>query len=119
MNFDNPPAAIFIMMIGMATLLGGMVFSIPLYAIWTYHKRKLEEIKGRQRSTIDKSTVEAIDALRKEMAALRDMTTQYDMSFDTALKRLESRVGHVEQKMITRGSEQESERVRVGLGLEN
>ena len=99
--------------------MGGMVFSIPLYAIWTYHKRKLEEIKGRQRAAVDKSTAEAIDALRKEMAGLRDTTTQYDMSFDTALKRLESRVNHVEQKVITAGVPQDSERVRVGIGVDS
>ena len=83
----------------MSTLLGGMVLSIPLYALWTFHKRKLEEIKARQRSTIDKATMEAIDGLRKEMASLRDTTTQYDMSFDTALRRLESRVAHIEQRV--------------------
>src|SRR5256885_13831228 len=103
----------------MSTLLGGMVLSIPLYALWTFHKRKLEEIKARQRSTIDKATMEAIDGLRKEMASLRDTTTQYDMSFDTALKRMESRMDNVEGKLISSGPVREAERIHIGLGVEN
>ena len=110
---------IFLFIVAMSTLLGGMVLSIPLYALWTYHKRKLEEIKARQRSTIDKATLEAIDGLRKEMAALRDTTTQYDMSFDTALKRLESRMDNVEGKLIAGSRGSGSERVQIGLGIEN
>lgn len=115
----SPAAFSFILFVGMFTFLGGMVLSIPFYAIWTYHKRKLEEIKARQRSTIDKATMEAIDGLRKEMAALRDTTTQYDMSFDTALKRLESRMDNVEGKLISSGAVREAERLHVGLGVEN
>ena len=116
----GPPASLlFLTMMAMATLLGGMVLSLPFYAIWTYHKRKLEEIKARQRSTIDKVTVEAIAELRKEMAALRDTTTQYDMSFDTALKRLESRMDNVEGKLISGNSQAESGRVHVGVGVDN
>ena len=110
---------IFLFVVSMATILGGMVLSIPLYAMWTYHKRKLEEIRARQRSTIDKMTMEAINGLRQEMAALRDTTTEYDMSFDTALKRLESRMDHVEGKLITGARVSDSERVHVGIGLES
>jgi hypothetical protein len=81
--------------------VSAMVFGLPFYLIWTYHKRKLEEIKAKQRSNIDQETKAALDALRAEIASLRDTTTQYDVSFDTALRRIESRMGHVEQKLLT------------------
>ncbi|HEV2474184.1 MAG TPA: hypothetical protein VGS41_16020, partial [Chthonomonadales bacterium] len=39
-----------------------------------------------------------IDALRTQVTSLRDTTTQYDLSFDTALHRIESRIDRVEQQ---------------------
>ena|SRR5579872_6387331 len=85
--------------IAAGTLITGMLLGIPIYAIATFHKRKLEEIKARQKGQIDAETRAAIEALRQEMAALRDTTTQYDLSFDTALHRLDSRMAHVEQRV--------------------
>lgn len=79
--------------------LGAMVLMIPLYATWTYHKRKMEEIRAKSNARLDDGTRTAIEAIRAEVAALRETTTQYDMSFDSALHRLESRVAHVEQRV--------------------
>jgi hypothetical protein len=81
------------------TLTLGMLLSIPIYAIRSFHRRKLEEIKARQTAQIDTNTREAIEALRAEFAALRDTTTQYDVSFDTALHRIEGRLGQMEQRV--------------------
>ncbi len=36
--------------------------------------------------------------LRQQLSELRDTSTQYDLSFDTALQRMERRVEHVEQQ---------------------
>src|SRR5881227_3647984 len=77
----------------------GMIMAIPLYLIKTYHRRKMEELRIKERSEIDVDTKEAIEALQKEMAALRDTTTQYDVSFDTALSRIENRMAHLERRM--------------------
>ena len=91
--------------------VSAMVFGLPFYLIWTYHKRKLEEIKAKGRSNIDQETRAALEAFRAEIAALRDTTTQYDVSFDTALRRLESRMSQVEQKQLTAG---EPELAQIG-----
>ena len=80
-------------------VLVGMILAIPWLAISTYHKRKLEEIRSKQKIEINEETRAAIEALRKEMAALRDTTTQYDVSFDSALNRLDSRMEHMEQRI--------------------
>ena len=40
-----------------------MVFGIPFVAIWTYHKRKMEEIRGRNQSRIAEETRAAIESL--------------------------------------------------------
>jgi hypothetical protein len=80
--------------------LAGMTLLIPFYAIWTGHRRAIEEIRAKARAQSDDATRRAIQELRDEFAALRDTATQYDLSFDTALKRLESRVMALEQKLI-------------------
>lgn len=40
-----------------------------------------------------------IEQLRKEFASLRDTATQYDLSFDTALQRVEGRLGSIESRV--------------------
>ena len=43
--------------------------------------------------------VEEMQKLKQQVAELRDTTTRYDISFDAALQRIESRVGHLENKV--------------------
>src|SRR5437763_13366034 len=103
----HEPTIWLMLLVALGLGVSGMVFGLPFYAMWSFHKRKLEEIKAHQRTAIDQETRAAIEGLRAEMAALRDTTTQYDVSFDTALKRLESRISHVEQKVITAAPQSE------------
>ncbi|MGC8669403.1 MAG: hypothetical protein ACP5VE_14955 [Chthonomonadales bacterium] len=79
--------------------LGAMTLLIPFYAIWTAHRRAIEEIRARARAQAEEATRQAVQELRDEFTALRDTATQYDLSFDTALKRLESRVAALEQRI--------------------
>ena len=48
-----------------------------------------------------RQTLNEIQALRQQMVELRDTTTKYDMSFDAALQRLESRMGHLEGRVTS------------------
>jgi hypothetical protein len=79
-----------------------LVFGIPLSAVWTSHFRKLAEIKARQQTNISDETRAQLAAIRDEMAALRDTTTKFDMSFDAALSRLEQRVDRIEERDLPR-----------------
>ena len=72
-----------------------MALCIPIIALITSHKRKMEELRLR-RSQGDGNLVSELQALRHQIAELRDTTTRYDMSFDAALQRVESRVGLLE-----------------------
>lgn len=63
---------------------------------------KIAELKAQQS---DEGVRRELTAMREEMASLRtqveslrDTTTQYDISFDAALQRMEQRVNHVEQQ---------------------
>ncbi len=105
------PSVIITAIVGSLVIVG-MVLAIPWLAISTYHKRKLEEIRSRQKIEINEETRAAIEALRGEMAALRDTTTQYDVSFDTALNRLDNRMAHLEQRVVRVEREADSVTVR-------
>jgi len=90
------------------------VFSIPMLAIWTHHKRKMLELQLKLRGLGSNVDVKSeIEALRQEIRSLRDTTTQYDISFDSALQRMESRVEGVERQVRSIQSE---EVLRVGNG---
>jgi hypothetical protein len=99
-----------------ATVMG-MILMIPIVWIWTTHRRKLEEMRLRHQITVAEETRAAIEAVRKEVAALRDTTTEYDVSFDTALHRMDSRMGNIEQRVIQ--LERVHENVRLGVVEEN
>ena len=98
MPTDNP-AGIFIAL----AMIGGfaitaLLLTIPFYAIWTYHKRKLEEIRAQRDVRVSEETRRAIAELREEFKQLRDNSSAYDVSIDSALQRLESRINNVEQR---------------------
>jgi len=78
---------------------------------------RLKAEKG-QNSDIAKQ----LEALRAEIAALRDTTTQYDMTNDRIVQRLEERISRVETKAAvapgrsSQGLSQEEPVQRNGLG---
>ncbi len=79
----------------------GMVMGVGAIAIITEHFQKIAQIKAKARSGADDATREALDALRRDVSALRDTTTQYDVSFDTALQRLEQNVAQMDRRLST------------------
>ena len=62
--------------------------------------------------------VEEMKGLRKEFAQLRDTTTRYDLAFDTALQRLESRVSHMENKPTAQLKAGDEHVLKVKIGTE-
>jgi hypothetical protein len=75
-----------------------LIFGIPIVAILTHHHRKVLEMKLRLKQETDQSLRRELQSIRSQIEQLRDTTTQYDMSFDTALQRLEARVSHLETR---------------------
>jgi hypothetical protein len=76
------------------------IFGIPLSAIWTSHRRQVLEMQLRLQNQGDANVRAAIDDLRQEVKALRDTTMQYDLSFDSALQRMERRVEALENRAV-------------------
>lgn len=74
------------------------IITVSLSGIWTRHKRKMMELQLQMRQAGDANLQATVEALREEVRALRDTTMQYDLSFDTALQRMENRLGALEQR---------------------
>ena len=82
--------------IGLAAVL--MMFGIPIVAIITGHQRKMAEMKFKGGGA-EGNVIKEIHELKQQFSELRDTTTRYDLSFDAALQRIESRVGHLESRV--------------------
>ena len=74
------------------------VLSIPLLAIWTHHRRKMEEMSLRKQQALSEDIRAEFAAVRQEIKTLRDTAMQYDLSFDTNLHNLERRMTQLEQQ---------------------
>jgi guanylate kinase len=90
---DQAIVAILVMFVGLP-----FIITLPISIfIWTRHKYRLEELRQQKHTSTQSDMVAQMEALRNEMHSLRDTTMQYDMSFDTALQRMESRVQNLER----------------------
>lgn len=83
----------------LALLIPVIAISIPIVAIVTSHQRKLIEMKLQLQGQADEKVIDELREVKRQLSELRETTTTYDLSFDTALQRLESRIGSVEQRL--------------------
>ena len=76
--------------------VGGAVLLSPVFItrMILAHREKVLGLKNRQEGA--PGLVSEVEALRREIAALRETTTHFDMSFDAALHRVEERLSSVE-----------------------
>ena len=72
------------------------VFGIPIIAIWTSHQRKMKEMEIQAGQLRIGSGGSELSQLREEVRQLKDTALSYDLSFDTALQRMESRMDSME-----------------------
>lgn len=86
-----------------------VVLVISAMAIITEHLQKMAKIKAQGQQRGNEEILKAVETLRREVAQLRDTTTQYDVSFDSALQRIESRVESLERRV--HGVEQRVRRI--------
>lgn len=80
----------------LAAIFGGSGLIISLTVIGTRAWQKVEAMKN-QTAQGKSELASTVAELKREVAQLRDTTTRYDMAFDTALERLESRIAQVEK----------------------
>lgn len=94
---STPIFAILCMFIGLPLIL----LSIPFTLIWTHHRRKMTELRLQREIVVNQQVQAQLDAVRAEIQALRDTATQYDMSFDSSLERMERRVQLLETQRVS------------------
>lgn len=99
------------MIVTMFGIIG--VFGLPFSVLWMQHKRKMLELQLRMHTQGDANVTAQLEAMRQELRQLRDTTMQYDLSFDTALQRMESRIETLERRAVTGETDSVNE-LRVG-----
>ena len=82
-----------------ALLIPLMALAIPIVAIVASFKHKAKELEIKAGLGADSSLASELRDMKNQIAELRDTTTRYDMSFDSALQRIESRVGNLETRV--------------------
>ena len=85
-----------LLVLGSIFLGSGLIVSVTL--IFTRAWQKVSTLKTEAQVKSYDAALEGIESVRRELTELRDTTTRYDMSFDTALQRLESRIGNLESR---------------------
>ncbi len=92
-------------------IFGGGTMVNKLWSSFNKTRIELAKIKATKQTPSAGSNYELelmrndLAAMRQELQALRDTSTQYDISFDTALQRMESRVEHVERRQVNYSSD--------------
>ncbi len=86
---------------------------IPMIAIWTTHKRKMLELQLQLRQDGDTGVRQELMAMREEMRSLRDTSMQYDLSFDTALQKMDQRMMAVERR-VNQVEQPETRQIQMG-----
>jgi len=66
----------------------------------TRHFQRLALLRQQAGREPNQEVREAIEQVKRQVAELRDTTTRYDLSFDSALQRIESRVGQLEARVV-------------------
>jgi len=90
------------------TIAALLLFGLPIVAVITSHQRKLAELKLRMGAQMNSPSSSELQELKRAIDELRDTTTRYDISFDAALQRMDSRMNNVEQRLSAMETEAHS-----------
>ena len=78
-------------------LIFGLALVIPLVAMTQKHRKEMLMLELEKRRQSNEEVLKQIEALRREIAELRETTTQYDMSLQANLENLQARVRALEE----------------------
>jgi predicted RNase H-like nuclease (RuvC/YqgF family) len=81
--------------------------ALPITAMVLKHRKEMLQMELERRRLSNQEVIAQIEALRQELAQLRDTSTQYDMSLQMTLETLQERVRMLEQQL------EEQTRVRL------
>lgn len=78
-------------------LIFGPALVIPLVAMTQKHRKEMLMLELERRRHSNEEVLKQIEALRKEIAELRETATQYDLSLQANLENLHARVRALEE----------------------
>ena len=78
-----------------------LALCIPIVAIIASFRHRTEEMRLKAGVQGSSNLLSELQDLKNQLAEMRDTTTRYDVSFDSALQRIESRVGNIENRVTT------------------
>ncbi len=84
---------------GFAFIIVVAIMAISITAILSESRKAVLIAQMKMRSNDDPQLKASLDALHAEIRALRDTSMQYDLSFDTALQKIDQRVGFLERRL--------------------
>lgn len=96
--------------------VGGWIIPVTVKSVLKSQERRLELQMQAQQGRND-AAAQQIDALRQEVAALRDTSTQFDVSLEHNVQRLEDRMGRVEIKTASAQAAPPASHTEQPLGL--
>lgn len=76
-----------------------LIFGGPMFALWTRYQLERERIRQEKSD-------KAFEQIRQELAQVRETSTQYALSSEEALQRIERRLDDLEQRMSAVESQQ-------------
>ncbi len=81
----------------------GPALVVPITAMVLKHRKEMRQMELEKRRLSHQAVEERIEALRAEIAALRDTATQYDLSLQANLENLQERVRALEEQSHLQG----------------
>jgi hypothetical protein len=81
-----------------------LIFGTPFFAMWTRYQLARERLRQEK-------TDKALGQIREELAQVRETSTQYALSFEDALQRIERRLDSLEQRVSAVEGQQLQNRV--------
>lgn len=84
---------------------------IPVTAIILEHFQKMKRLEVEKAKRGDANLKAQLDAIRQEIADLRQTSTEYCLSLDSNLQNLQAHVAHLESRM--QEMEQQNAAIRV------
>lgn len=80
----------------------GPALFIPITAMVLKHRKEMVQLELEKRRLNHQEIAKQIEALRQEIAHLRETSTQFDLSLQANLENLQERVRALEQQMESR-----------------
>jgi TolA-binding protein len=106
---------VLVLLIPLSAIVLGIGSGIVQLVLKSSERRMELRLKAQKAQSGDAG--KQIELLRAEIAALRDTTTQYDMTNDQIVQRLEERLSRIEAKTAGQSARlEEDTRQRIGRG---